>query len=487
MNENKVLTVSKLTKYIRGKFTKDRDLRDVRLIGELSNFRIQSSGHSFFTLKDENSQIEAVMFKSQLNRLKFQPKNGMNVKIYGKVDVYEAHGKYRFYANRMVDDGLGNLFIAYENLKKKLKNEGLFHKKPKIIPKFPKKIGIITSSSGAAAKDIIVTIKRRWPLVEMTLYPTIVQGNNAKESIEKNIHLANNEDFDVLIIGRGGGNMEDLWAFNEEIVIRAIANSKIPIVSAIGHETDNTLSDCVSDLDLPTPTAAAEYIVPNKITMENNIKNFSLQLNKIINNQIYYLNNDLKKIKNHYLVKNPETIYKDKVERLGILKGKSQDGLFNQIKLFENTLKNINCNYILRNPSNLYDNKAEKVDVFNIRLYSSIDKYFDNIENNLNLFKNNHTLKNPEKIYDFYLEKISRIKERLNNSLKNNLKIYENDLNLLREKLLTLNPSENLKRKYVIEKTGEQIAFKQNKIILYLIIIVLIIIILFMITFFLII
>lgn len=240
MSDKNILTVSKLTTYIKRKFAKDRDLQYVKLVGELSNFRTQVNGHSFFTLKDENSQIEAVMFKSYLNSLKFRPKNGMNVKIYGRVDVYETHGKYRFYANTMTDNGLGNLFIAYENLKKKLRSEGFFHKKNKKIPRFPKKIGIITSSSGAAVRDITVTIKRRWPLTEMIIFSTIVQGKNAKESIEKNINLANNTDIDVLIIGRGGGSIEDLWAFNEENVVRAIAKSKIPIVSAIGHESDNT-------------------------------------------------------------------------------------------------------------------------------------------------------------------------------------------------------------------------------------------------------
>ena len=258
------LTVTQLSRYLKYKFDEDNHLKKVYLKGEISNFKAHTRGHYYFTLKDEGSRINAVMFQTNIKNLKFTPQDGMKVLVTGKVTVYEATGGYQIYIDNMLEDGIGNLYIAFEQLKKKLDSEGLFEKSHKRkIKKIPKKVGIVTASTGAAIRDIITTIKRRYPICETILFPSLVQGTSAAEDIVKKIELANTYDLDTLIVGRGGGSIEDLWPFNEEIVARAIYKSKVPVISAVGHEIDFTISDFVADLRAPTPTAAAELaLVP---------------------------------------------------------------------------------------------------------------------------------------------------------------------------------------------------------------------------------
>ena len=275
--EERYLTVTALTKYIKYKFDHDTNLKEVLLEGEISNFKHNSRGHFYFTLKDENASISAIMFATQASNVKFEPTDGMKVYVKGSLSVYEASGSYQIYVTEMKSDGIGDLYLAYERLKKELERKGLFdqaHKKP--IPRFPKTVGVITSPTGAAVRDIIKTIERRYPLCSVVLYPAIVQGDKAKDDVVKQINKANKDRIcDVLIIGRGGGSIEDLWAFNERVVAKAIYDSEIPIISAVGHEIDFTIADYVADIRAATPTAAAEIATPNITNLIENI-NFSL-------------------------------------------------------------------------------------------------------------------------------------------------------------------------------------------------------------------
>ena len=274
--EIKPITVQELNKYIKNKIDNDEYLNNVYVKGEISNFKLHYSGHMYFTLKDESSLIKCVMFKSYTPHLQFIPKDGMKVVILGTVSVFERDGQYQVYCKAMKQEGIGNLYEEYQKLKAKLEKEGLFddsHKKK--IPMFPKTIGVLTSSTGAVIRDIINVSTRRNPNVHIRLLPVPVQGQGAAEKIAEGIRKMNEEKLaDVLIIGRGGGSLEDLWPFNEEVVARAIYDSDLPIISAVGHETDFTIADFVSDLRAPTPSAAAELAVPNIEDVEYTIKTY---------------------------------------------------------------------------------------------------------------------------------------------------------------------------------------------------------------------
>lgn len=300
--EEKYLTVTALTKYIKYKFDNDHHLKDVLLEGEISNFKHHSRGHFYFTLKDDNAQITAMMFSSYASKVKFVPKDGMKVYVRGQVTVYEASGVYQIVVKEMKSDGIGDLYLAYEQLKRELQAQGYFderHKKP--IPRLPSVVGVITSPTGAAIHDILNTIGRRFPMCKVILYPALVQGEGAKESIVKQIIKANQDKLcDVIICGRGGGSIEDLWAFNERIVAQAIYNSQIPIISAVGHEVDFTIADFVADRRAATPTAAAEIATPSKDSLKDYINQakgrIEHNIKVIINNkknEILYLDRHL--------------------------------------------------------------------------------------------------------------------------------------------------------------------------------------------------
>lgn len=267
------ITVTQLNKYIKNLLETDINLSQVSIKGEISNFKLHSSGHCYMTLKDESSAIRAVMFRTYASSLKFTPENGMKIVATGKISLYERDGQYQMYIFSMQPDGLGDLHVEFEKLKAKLSAEGIFdeaHKKP--IPKIPNAVGVITSPTGAAIRDIINVATRRYPSAEIIICPVLVQGENSAKQIANAIEYMNKENMaDVLIVGRGGGSIEDLWSFNEEIVAYAIYNSEIPVISAVGHETDFTIADFVADLRAPTPSAAAELAVPSVMELKANI------------------------------------------------------------------------------------------------------------------------------------------------------------------------------------------------------------------------
>ena len=286
--EYKALSVTELNKYIKDKIATDEFLNNVLIKGEISNFKHHYTGHMYFTLKDDNSLIKCIMFKSYTTNLKFVPKDGMSVLAFGTISVFERDGVYQLYCKAIQEDGLGSLYKAYEELKEKLQKEGLFdetHKKK--LPKAPKVIGVLSSNTGSVIKDIINVSTRRNPNVYIRLYPVPVQGEGAGEKIAEAIKIMNDKNLaDVLILARGGGSLEDLWPFNEEVVARAIYDSKLPIVSAVGHETDFSISDFVADLRAPTPSAAAELVVPNVAELSQKLDVYNLRLKNALKKKI---------------------------------------------------------------------------------------------------------------------------------------------------------------------------------------------------------
>ena len=318
MSNHTFLTVQALTKYVKRKFDADPHLRNVYVKGELSNVKLHPSGHIYFTLKDDKTRIQAAMFRSRTSSLQFKPENGMNVLITGDVTVYETAGSYQLYVNTMEPDGIGALYLAFEQLKKKLQQEGLFEQRFKQpIPQVPQRIGLVTAESGAALRDMYSTINRRFPMAEMYLFPALVQGRTAGPSIVKAIEQANRMgDFDVLLVGRGGGSIEDLWAFNEEEVARAIFSSRIPIISAVGHETDTTIADFVADLRAPTPTAAAEMAVPDQLQLMQHLKNEQRSIYLAVQTTLKQLNKRLETVKAAYPLQYPDRLYRPFIEKL---------------------------------------------------------------------------------------------------------------------------------------------------------------------------
>lgn len=268
-----IFSVEEITSYIKQKLTYDKNLQDIWISGEISNFVHHSSGHFYFTLKDDKSQLPCAMFRWANENIKFEPRDGMKVLTKGNVDVYAPQGRYNFVISEIHLKGTGELYLKYMQLKEKLQKEGLFeivHKKP--IPKYPHKVGVVTSPTGAALRDIVNVTKRRFPLTGILVVPTLVQGESAKDDIVNSIRIINRMHVDVAIVGRGGGSIEDLWPFNEEVVARAVFESEIPIISAVGHETDFTICDFAADLRAATPSAAAELVVPDKNDVSKEIK-----------------------------------------------------------------------------------------------------------------------------------------------------------------------------------------------------------------------
>lgn len=321
------LTVSQLTKYISKKFQVDPYLDQVYLKGEISNYNPRRSGIQYFKLKDEHSILSAVLFPSDARNIRFEPENGMSVMVTGRVSVYEAGGYYQIIVHSMQPDGLGALYLAYEQTKEALSKEGLFAmdlKKP--IPKYPKRIAVITSPSGAVIQDILTTVKRRYPIAEVVLFPTVVQGNQSADSIVGNIkHAEAIGNFDTMIIGRGGGSFEDLFSFNEEKVVRAIAEAKTPVISSVGHETDTTLTDLVADLRAPTPTAAAELAVPVLTEEILRIEEYNQRMFRAFQARIQHLSEKLYRVTNSVIFRQPERLY---------------DGYLQNVDQLENRLMN---------------------------------------------------------------------------------------------------------------------------------------------------
>ena len=396
MEKNNYITVTQLNKYLKYKIDNDPNLGIVFLKGEISNFKNHSRGHFYFTLKDETSRINAIMFKTYASLVKFQLYDGMKVLVTGRVSVYEASGSYQIYVEEIMEDGVGSLYLAFEQLKEKLQKEGLFlesHKKK--IPKIPRRIGIVTAPTGAAIKDILSTIKRRWPLCETILFPALVQGDLASQDIVKKIKMADTYDLDVLIVGRGGGSLEDLWPFNEEIVARAIYEAKVPIISAVGHEIDFTIADFVADKRAPTPTGAAEMAVPNLPDVKNYLEQVTIRLQKAMTTKLNMASQKLKNLTDRRIFKNPVMIYEAKEQLFDSLFEKLNSNIKAYLNNKINTLNLIKASYIFKNPSVLYIDKIYLYNDTIKKINNNMEKYLINKTNNYQTLLNKLEILNP--------------------------------------------------------------------------------------------
>jgi len=340
--EAKIYTVSRITKYIKNLFENDYNLQDIWILGEISNFKLHSSGHMYFVLKDQESQIKGVMFKGNSLSLRFMPQDGMKVKVRGDISVYERRGEYQLYVKEIVEAGKGELYLAFERLKEKLKAEGLFSEEfKKKLPLVPKNIAVITSPTGAAIRDVITISLRRFPNLSILVVPSLVQGTLAAQEIAKKIDFLNKHfnNLDFIILSRGGGSLEELWAFNEEILARSIYNSKIPIVSAIGHETDFTISDFVADLRCPTPSAAAEMTIPDKSSLINNINLLNSKLNKAIKRNLELKVENINSINKSIQYQGPENKINQYYQYIDEFSVRIKLRIKHQIELYEEKIK----------------------------------------------------------------------------------------------------------------------------------------------------
>ncbi len=328
-DERQVFTVTALNEYIKLKLETDEALMRVFIRGEISNFTNHRSGHFYFTVKDETSRISAVMFRSSAAKLAFVPENGMKVIIGGRVSAYVRDGQYQIYADSLEPDGIGALYIAYEQLKAKLGAEGLFDEaKKKPLPRYPMRIGVITSPTGAAIRDIINILGRRFPIAEVVLYPSLVQGESAAPQLIEGLRYFNDKkNVNVIIIGRGGGSLEDLWAFNSEALVRAVAASELPVISAVGHEIDFTLCDFAADRRAPTPSAAAEIAVPERYELKRKLGNVTARLELLESKKLELLRGTLDRLRKSRVLTDPRNVIDDRRMALGI----AEDKLYNRM------------------------------------------------------------------------------------------------------------------------------------------------------------
>ena len=313
--QKRIITVSELNEYLKMLFEYDEILRNIYIKGEISNFTNHyKTGHFYFSLKDAGGSVRAVMFRSSASKLKFKPENGMRVVVGGRVSVFPRDGQYQVYVDVMEPDGVGALYMAYEQLRAKLEKEGLFaEERKKPLPRFPKRIGIVTSPTGAAIRDMLHITGRRFPSAEIVLYPALVQGADAAASIARGIRYFNTKkSVDLLIVGRGGGSLEDLWAFNEELLVRAVADSALPVISAVGHETDFTLCDFAADLRAPTPSAAAELAVPDTEELLSSLGHMNDRISLAMNRRLARSRDRLGLLSASRMLKDPRAFIDDK-------------------------------------------------------------------------------------------------------------------------------------------------------------------------------
>lgn len=335
-----IFTVGEINQYIKKVLENDPLLSGFWLKGELSNFTSHSSGHMYFTIKDETGSVKCVMFRSRTNRVRFNPSNGQKVMVMGYISLYEKGGQYQLYVQEMVEDGIGDLYEKYEKLKKKLSEEGLFaEERKRNLPFFPRRVGVVTSPTGAAVRDIITVISRRMPSTEIILVPAQVQGVGSAESIVKALDDILRFEPQVIIAGRGGGSIEELWSFNEEIVVRKISESPVPVISAVGHETDFTLSDFAADVRAATPSMAAEIAVPNKKELEENLWQKERRLLKGIENNLSRKKKSLEEILKRKIFVSPEKMWENKNLQLEYLREKLIHRQENIIKEKNNRLE----------------------------------------------------------------------------------------------------------------------------------------------------
>ena len=403
-NNNRYLTISVINRYLKDQFDRNEHLRNVYLKGEISNFKGHTTGHLYFSLKDETSRINAIMFSSNAKKLNFEPSDGKKVLVSGRISIYEATGSYQIYVDEMQEDGIGNLYLAYEKLKADLEKEGLFdpkYKKP--IPKYPRRIGIVTAPTGAAIRDILSTLKRRYPICETILFPALVQGEYGADDIVKKIEMAQNYDLDLLIVGRGGGSIEDLWNFNEEKVARAIFASNIPIISAVGHEIDFTIADFVADLRAPTPTGAAEMAVPNLSDLLMFIDQLKIRSKEAIIKKVNLKRLLLESIKGSYVIKSPMIMYDNKKQKLDSIIDKLNTNIIKRTENFRVELEHLKTNHIIKNPQLLYKEQKKELTI---------------LLNKLELVSPIHVLKRG---YSITTDKNSKVIKSIDNLNKNDL------------------------------------------------------------------
>ncbi|MCT3023114.1 exodeoxyribonuclease VII large subunit [Pediococcus pentosaceus] len=385
MQEDKYLTVSALTNYIKRKFDADPYLHRVYLVGEISNFRLRTNSHQYFSLKDENAKISAIMFKSAFAKVKFQPEEGMRVIVSGRISLYPGNGSYQIYVDSMQPDGVGALYQAYEQLKIKLSQEGLFEAPKLPIPKYPRKIAIVTSPSGAVIRDIITTVSRRYPIVQLVLFPALVQGNEAANSIAAQIKMINTlDDFDTIIIGRGGGSIEDLWPFNEEVVARAIFASKLPVISSVGHETDTTIADLVADMRAATPTAAAELATPVLTDILEELQKLQLQTIVAFRNILKMRSQQVQHLQQSYIFQEPQRLYEGYVQNVDILTEKLISLEKQQITTAEGSFKTLNSRLLANNPASRIKMAKQNVEHLRQMTNNNITNRFSKYANDLN-------------------------------------------------------------------------------------------------------
>ena len=374
------LSVSALTKYIKYKFDQDPHLQSVLIKGELSNFKKHSSGHLYFNVKDKESVISAMMFKGNASKLGFEPKEGDEVLIEARVSVYERRGNYQIYVNKMQLDGIGNLYQKLELLKKKLKKEGYFNQSnKKLIPKYPKKIAVLTASTGAAIRDIHSTINNRYPLVEQIQISTLVQGTQARQDIIEKIQYADSLDVDTIIVGRGGGSIEDLWNFNEEDVVKTIFNCQTPIISAVGHETDFTLSDFVADVRAATPTQAAVIATPDQYELLQQIKQYEYTLSRYIKQYIEHQKKQLNHISSYYKFKQPSLLYDQQIQKRDELERQLNHLLNTKVEKSKHHLKLLQQSFNFKNLNQQITQEKQSV----YQLHSRLSKIMSNNITNL--------------------------------------------------------------------------------------------------------
>ncbi|MBF7104011.1 exodeoxyribonuclease VII large subunit [Pediococcus pentosaceus] len=385
MQEDKYLTVSALTNYIKRKFDADPYLHRVYLVGEISNFRLRTNSHQYFSLKDENAKISAIMFKSAFAKVKFQPEEGMRVIVSGRISLYPGNGSYQIYVDSMQPDGVGALYQAYEQLKIKLSQEGLFEAPKLPIPKYPRKIAIVTSPSGAVIRDIITTVSRRYPIVQLVLFPALVQGNEAANSIAAQIKMINTlDDFDTIIIGRGGGSIEDLWPFNEEVVARAIFASKLPVISSVGHETDTTIADLVADMRAATPTAAAELATPVLTDILEELQKLQLQTIVAFRNILKMRSQRVQHLQQSYIFQEPQRLYEGYVQNVDILTEKLISLEKQQITIAEGSFKTLNSRLLANTPASRIKMAKQNVEHLRQMTNNNITNRFSKYANDLN-------------------------------------------------------------------------------------------------------
>ncbi|KRK40766.1 exodeoxyribonuclease VII large subunit [Loigolactobacillus bifermentans] len=417
MPKTDYLTVTTLTKYLKAKFEHDPYLDRVFLTGEISNFRLRPHAHQYFSLKDDHAKISAIMFRSAFDKVKFTPEEGMKVLVVGRISLYEPTGNYQIYIERMEPDGVGAFYQAYEQLKKKLAAEGLFQQTKRPLVKFPKKIAVITSPSGAVIRDIITTARRRYPIAQIILFPTLVQGDSAAADIVAKIQQVNQfSDFDTLIIGRGGGSIEDLWPFNEEIVARAIAASQIPTISSVGHETDTTIADLVADVRAATPTAAAELAVP---------------------------------------------VLRDELLQLQQAQTRLYQALQSKIDLATKQVEYLQQSYVFRQPQRLYDGYLQNVDQLKLRLHTAFQQQVQRQQQQLLQVQNRLQQQTPDHRLQQLQTQVAMLQQQLQQAMQQHMQHQQQQVQQAVQSLDHLSPLKIMARGYSYVTDQQQNVLKQ--------------------------